>query len=190
MRTVVAVLPSIGDAQHVAHHLEELGVSPKDVSIVAGPDADAHELKLVERARRTNGAAAATGAVRGAIVGLVIGFAMLSVPGVGPFLNGDFTATLAAAVAIVMIAGTLIGLCWNMGLSHEEAPLYEEALREKGTVVAAHIAPEREASAVAMLQAHSARAVHAAEDAWAASGCCGGCHNEHTYPCDSTVTAH
>jgi len=188
MRTVVAVLPSVAEAQHVAHHLEEMGIARKEVSIVPGPEADQHELKRVERAKRTNGQATLSGAVRGAIAGLAIGWVMLSVPGVGPFLDGSFTATLVAACAIVGVAGALMGLCWSMGRSHEEAPLFEEAVREKGAVVAAHITWERENQAIDMLRSHNARAVQAAADAWTASGSTG--HDEHAYPYDSSVTVH
>jgi len=189
MRTVVAVLPSVEDAKHVAHHLEELGVARKDLNIVPGTESDRHELKRVIKAKRTNFAAVRSGAIRGAIGGLVLGGAILAVPGVGPFLDGSFSETLAASIALGAVAISLMTLCANMARSHEEVPLFNEAIREHGAVLAAHVTADREEATVLVMREHNGRSVKAAEDAWKASGWAGQLEN-HPYPCDSTVTAH
>jgi hypothetical protein len=57
MRTVVAVFPSREEAEHVAQHLEALGIPIEEVSI-PGADADRHDKKEGEWSRRNIAAAA------------------------------------------------------------------------------------------------------------------------------------
>ena len=47
---------------------------------------------------------------------------------------------MVVACAIPSLLMSLIVMFWNMGSPHEEAPLYDEAVREKGVVISAHIA--------------------------------------------------
>ncbi len=60
MRTVAAVFPSRAEAEHVAKHLEALGIANEEVSI-AGDDADRHDRKAGEWTRRNIAATAASG---------------------------------------------------------------------------------------------------------------------------------
>jgi hypothetical protein len=163
MRTVIGVLPSVAQAERVVHDFEVLGIAKKEISVVP-PIADPHELKKVERSKRGNAAAAAAGAVRGVILGFVLGGLMLSAPGVKPFLAGGVTATLLAGCAIVGFLMSMMTMVSNMGRSHEEAPLHEEAVHEKGVVVSAHVNRTTERAALDALTKNGARDVHASAD--------------------------
>jgi hypothetical protein len=189
MRTVIGVLPTVAEAKRVVHEFEVLGIAKKEITIVPA-DADKHELKKVERSKRSNGAAAGAGALRGAVLGLLLGGLMLSAPGVAPFLAGSAIATLAAACATVAFLMSVMTMVSNMGQSHEEAPLFAEAVHEKGVVVSAHVRGTTEPGALKALSNNGARDVHAAADVSRVSRWTAKYRNLHPYPCDSQVTAH
>lgn len=189
MRTVIGVVPNVAEANRVVHEFEVLGIAKKEITIVPAI-ADPHELKKVERSKRNNAAAAAAGALRGAVLGLVLGGLMLSAPGVKPFLAGSVTLTLLAGCAIVGFLMSMMTMVSNMGRSHEEAPLYAEAVHEKGVVISAHVNETTESGALKVLENNGARDVHAAADASRLSRWTARYPDVHPYPCDSEVTAH
>jgi hypothetical protein len=179
----------VAEAEHVVHEFEVMGIAKKEISIVPAVP-DQHELKKVERSKRSNAAAAGAGAVRGIVLGLLLGGLMLSAPGVKPFLAGSTILTLVAACAIVGFLMSMMTMVSNMGQSHEEAPLYAEAVHEKGVVVSAHVSEMTEPGALKALEKNGARDVHAAADVSRLSRWTARYRNQHPYPCDSQVTAH
>lgn len=189
MRTVIGVLPSVTDARHVAHEFEVMGIAKSEINVVPAA-ADQHELKKVERSKRSNAAAALSGVRRGAIFGLLLGWLMLATPGVKPFLAGSAGATLAASCAIVAFLMSMMVMLANMGQLHEEAGLFEEAAHEKGVVVCAHVTEAAELGALKVLGESGARDIHAASDVSHLSSWTARFDNPNPYPCDSQVTAH
>jgi hypothetical protein len=73
-----------------------------------------------------------------------------------------------------------------MGISHEEAPLYEEAVRRGAVMVAARIDDRLEEEAVAALKRHGARDLRDEADTWSRSGWSGPAHDPHPYVSDSS----
>ena len=189
MRTVIGVLPSVTEAQHVAHEFEAVGIARGEISVVPAA-ADTEELKKVERSKQTNAAAARTGALRGAILGLLLGGLMLSTPGVTPFVAGSAVATLAVGCVIVASLMSLMVLVSNMGQLHEEAALFEEAVHERGVVVAAHVTENNERVALRVLGDNHARDILTASEVSGLSRWTALYDNPNPYPCDSQVVAH
>lgn len=189
MRTVIGVLPSVSEANRVAHEFEVVGIARSEINVVPAV-ADDHELEKVERSKRSNAAAARAGAFRGALLGLGLGGLMLSMPGVKPFLAGSALATLAMGCVIVASLMSLIVVISNMGQLHEEAALFEEAAHEKGVVIAAHVSERREPAALRILGERHARDVHSADEVTHLSRWTGVYENPNPYPCDSQVSAH
>lgn len=101
MTTGTTVFPSMAEAQKVSQ----------------GTTSNAHELKDVAGAKRSNGAAAVSGAIRGAIGGTVVGGLMLSVPGVTPFFAHSFVITLGVFCAMGTVLMSLMVVVNNMGAS-------------------------------------------------------------------------
>ncbi len=178
MRTVVGVLPSVAEAQNVAHQFERLGIARNEINVVPA-EADRREWKKVERSKRSDAEAAREGALRGAGFGLLLSGLVLALPGVKPYLAGSTILTLCAAAFVGAVLVSIMVMIDNMGQSHEEAALYEEAVREKGVVLAAHVTESRASEILAALSNYGARDVHAETYRYA-----------HQYPCDTTVTAH
>lgn len=209
MRTVVGVFPSRADADHVVHHLYQAGVPSDDIIVADARKADHREWSdrnlaacgglsagwfmawLIPLVAKRNFRGAATfGAAIGGTVGLIAGLFSLAVRPANPILFGSAVLTVIAAVAIGMTFGALIAGMYNLGVTHEEIPLQEEATREHGVVIAAHVDALREAETVKLMTEHGARNLRDEIDAWKASGWAGTYIPDEPYPSDSTVRKH
>ncbi len=188
MKTVVGAFPSMGEAERVARDLEEMGIDKDEISVIAGNEAGAHNEYL--KKPTSTGAAAASSASFGGGVGIVAGLIALAIPGVGPIIAGGALATVLTGLGVGAAAGGLIGAFTNMGISHEEAPLYQEAVRRGGVVVAVHVNDPMEEDALRVMNEHGARDLNAEADAWKASGWTGAYSNPHPYPSDSGIASH
>ena len=187
MRTVAGILPDVAEARYVAHKIELLGIPRNEINVVS--DAmDKHEIRKVERSKRSDAAAARDGAVRGAGFGLLLGGLVLALPGVRPFVLGSAILTLCATALVGAILISVMVMMENMGESHEDAALHDEAVRENGVVLAAHVSEETEEDVLTMLWNNGARRVRTGADVsrvvWASDY-----RYEHPYPCDSAVKA-
>jgi hypothetical protein len=178
----------MGEAERVARDLEEMGIDKDEISIIAGNEAGAHDEYL--KKPTSTGAAAASAASFGGGVGIVAGLIALAIPGVGPIIAGGALATVITGLGVGAAAGGLIGAFTNMGVSHEEAPLYQEAVRRGGVVVAAHVNDPMEQDAIRVMDEHGARDLNAEADAWRAAGWKGSYSNPHPYPSDSGTVTH
>lgn len=209
MRTVVGVFPSRAEADDVVRELYKVGVPSDDVTVADSVSAQGHEwsdrnlaacgglsfgwliswlIPIV--AKRGFSGAASFGAALGAGAGLLVGWTAVSVAGGNPLVGGSIALTVLAAAAIGLAFGAIIAGMYNMGVSHEEVPLQDEALRENGIVVAAHVDVPRAAHAFRVMTDHGGRSLRADIDAWKASGWSGTYIPDEPYPSDSTVRRH
>lgn len=90
---------------------------------------------------------AGVGAALGGGAGLLAGLGMLAIPGLGPLVAAGWLAATAAGVAGGAIAGGAIGALADLGISEEDAPVYNEALR-RGNVMVSVRTPEEHRIAV------------------------------------------
>lgn len=185
MKTVAAVFPALAEAEHVAGHLRNLGIPSQAIHVAAGNERSRHDeyIRRAQAEETKTASAAAAGASIGASAGFVAGLAMLVIPGVGPIIAGGVIATVLTGVGIGAAGGGLIGAFLNMGISHDEAHLYEEAVRRGKVFVAVQVSEEMEPEAILVMAEHGGRDINDEADAWRASGW------KHPYPNDSTVTA-
>jgi uncharacterized membrane protein len=209
MRTVVDVFLSREEADRVAHDLKAVGIPSDDVSIADGAGGDRREwsqrniaactgasygwfiaamIPLV--ADRSRPMATAIGAAIGGVAGAVAGLIALAVRGGVPLLPGSPAVTVLAGLAIGAGFGAAITELYSMGVSHEDVPLDDEAVREHGIVVAAHVDEPREPKALHVMNEHGARNLRDDDDAWVASGWKGEHGIEEPYPSDSSFRSH
>ena len=134
-------------------------------------------------------AVAASDASLGGGVGILAMLIAFAIPCVGPIVALGPMLTVPGAMGIGAAAGGLIGAFHNMGISHEEAPLYEvlyeEAVRRGAVMVAACIDERLEEEAVAALKRHGARDLRDEADTWGHAGWSGPAHDPHPYVSDS-----
>jgi hypothetical protein len=204
MRTVVGVFSNEDEAKHVVDHLIEAGVPSDDVAVADALRAEGHEysernlaacggmapgwfmawlVPLV--AKRTFPAAVAFGAATGGATGFLAGLIALRAGSPASVL-----VTLLAGVAVGAIFGAVIAGTYNMGVTHEEIALKDEAAREQGVVVAAHVDKVTADAAYQLMQEHGARALRADIDVWKATGWTGTVVPDEPYPSDSTIRKH
>jgi hypothetical protein len=192
MKTVTGVFSSVGEAELALRDLERLGIPEDSVNLIAGNDKNRHDeyLKKSREASTSTGTAAASAASFGGGMGIVATLVALAIPGVGPLVAGGAIATVLAGMGVGAVAGGLIGAFKNMGISHEEAPLYEEAIRRGAVIALAKVDERMEPEAVATMGQHGARDIHDVADTWRASGWSGPSSDPHAYVSDSSVVWH
>jgi hypothetical protein len=190
MKTLAAVFASMADAEHVARHLENLGIPSDEVHIVAGivagndPARKNEYLEDAKKGETGTAEATVTGARFGGGIGILASLAALAIPGVGPIIAGGAMATVLTGLGIGAAAGGLLGAFKNLGISHQEAGLYEEAVRRGKVFIAVHVNEEMEAQVSQVMEEHGAQDIHREAESWRAGGW------RHPDPDDSSIKWH
>lgn len=180
VKTVAGVFSSLAQAERAARSLEELGVPSDNIRVIAGNQANRHKqyLARARRASRTTRDAAAFGASMGGAAGIAATLVALTIPGVGPMVASEALATVLAGLAVGAAGGGVIAALINMGIPHEEAPLYEEAVRRGAVILAAEVNTTSENEAIGIMTEHGSRDVREQLSAW-----------PHPHPWDDTFRA-
>ncbi len=172
--------------------LEGIGIPEDALSIVAGNESDRHKeyLEKAKNASESTASAAASGASFGGGMGIVVSLVALAIPGVGPFIAGGAMATVLAGLGIGAASGGLISAFHHMGISHEEAPLYEEAVRRGAIMMIAKVDDAVEPQVADLMRRGGARDLREEADTWRESGWKGPHTDPHPYVSDDTIRAH
>lgn len=147
MTTTVGVYDTHAAAKQAIDELRAFGVSNADISYlytdIDGDVTDSHTSDKVGSGAATG---ATTGAVLGAIAGLVVANGIL--PGLGSLIVAGplasalgFTGAAAmtvAGAATGLAAGGLIGALANLGISDEDAVIYQDFIKGGKVLVVAH----------------------------------------------------
>jgi uncharacterized membrane protein len=100
------------------------------------------------------------GAVVGGLAGLMLGLTELAAPGLGALLAGGWIVTTLLGAGIGAAAGGLIGALAELGLPHEHAEQYEDAVRRGGVVLTVRADPVSVPRVREILAYHHAEDVH------------------------------
>lgn len=186
MKTVAAVFESVERAETLVRQLESLGVVAGDIHIVAGNDPALKKDYLDEAKREEKGTAESsiTGARIGGGIGILATVVALAIPGVGPIIAGGAMATVLAGLGVGAAAGGLMGALRNLGISHDEAHLYEEAVRRGSVFLAVNVDEPLEPEVLRLMNENGAKNIEEEADRWRADGW------THPYPNDSSVKWH
>lgn len=153
MNIVAGTFTSQEKARVALHHLETHGVSPVRMNIIQPNDK-----KGFDREHRPTRAALKTGAVVGAVFGVAIFGILLSVAGANPLVL-RYMALYLSGIAMLTVGGAGISALWNMGVSHDEALLYEEAKQTNAVIAAVEVDDPMEELVVHTFEEYGARAV-------------------------------
>jgi hypothetical protein len=189
MKTVAAAFSSVREAELAAMDLERIGVPRESISVIAGNDAQRHD-EYIAKAKESSvstEAAAASSASFGGGMGIVATLAALAIPGVGPILALGPLMTIVAGLGVGAAAGGLIGALKHMGVSHEDAPFYEEAVRRGAVMVTADVSEPLEEQASGIMRSHGARDLKDEANAWREGGWQDPSANAHPYPLDDSI---
>jgi hypothetical protein len=131
MRIVAGTFRSRDEAQRALDSLQRLGIGSSEVYIIDGSDRAGYD-----REHRSTSNAVIQGALLGAVIGIAAGGALMLLARVHLFVaGGPLAGYIGLILAAALGAGVVSGL-WNIGVSHDEAQLFEEA-RKNGSVIAA-----------------------------------------------------
>jgi hypothetical protein len=192
MHTVTGVFRSLQEAERATHDLMREGISSDSISMLAGNDAAKHD-EYLEKAKEMShsaGAAAASSASIGAGVGLLASLTLIVIPGIGPLIAGGALATLLTGAGVGATFGGVIGALHQMGISGEEAPLYEEAVKRGAVIVAVEVDPGREKDTIQVLHDRGAIDLRNTPDPWKSLEWSGPSIDPHPYPSDSDIRSH
>lgn len=161
MSVMTKLYENYADASRAATEVDALAISGVATSILgnetlrddysAGPYYDrAHDL---DAASDTSGAAtgAGVGAAIGGGAGLLAGLGMLAIPGIGPLVAAGWLAATAVGAAGGAAAGGAVGALVDLGIDHDEAPVYSEAFRRGKVGLTVHFPEEARTSVEAAL---------------------------------------
>jgi hypothetical protein len=188
MKTVAAVFPDLTHAGQACRDLEHIGIPRDSISLIAGNDQGKHDeyLERAKKAATSTEAAAASGAAVTGGLAMLATLATIAIPGVGPIVALGAMGTVLLGLGVGAGAGALIGTFHQMGISHEEAPLYEEAVKRGEIMVVAVVDEQFQDEAVQVLKRNGSRDVRDELDTWAETkDWTGPARDPHPYVSDS-----
>jgi hypothetical protein len=189
MRNIVGVFSDLGAAERALIEVRAAGISKDGVHLIAGNEKSQHDHYMEEAKERskTAGSAAASGASFGGGLGIVASLVALAIPGVGPIVAAGPIATVLTGLGIGAASGGIIGALKNMGMSHEQAPLYEEAVRRGLIIALVQVDEERAPEIERILELHGARDVRDEADTWKESDWSGPKADPHPFIADYSI---
>ncbi len=143
--TIFGIFSERDSAEDAINNLKSKGYNPKDISIVMKDRTEGKELAEDTGTDVVEGAVAGatSGAVLGGLAGLV---ASIALPGLGAFFIGGpiaaalgltgAAASVTSGAATGALAGGILGALTGLGLTEEDAKIYEERINEGGILVA------------------------------------------------------
>jgi hypothetical protein len=188
MTNIVGVFSTLGEAERAVIGLRAQAIPGENIHLIAGNDKNRHDeyLKKAKEEATTTRAAAASGASFGGGIGIVASLVALAIPGVGPIVALGPMATVLTGLGIGAASGGLLGAFKNMGMSHEEAPLYEEAVRRGLILLIAQVEESRTAEISKFMELQGARDVRDEVDTWRAEGWSGPKVDPHPFSWDGS----
>jgi len=138
-KTLVKTFEDAGEAERAVHALHEAGFARDDLGWIARA--------RNERVARVTDAAlegATMGGALGGLAGLLIGFASMTAPGIGPVVvAGPLVSTLAGA-GLGAVAGGIIDALMHVGVSRDEARAHAAKVRSGGAIVTVTVDDDEE----------------------------------------------
>jgi len=175
-KTVIGIFTEREEAEDAINELKTEGYNPKDISIVMKDRRERQELADDTGTDAAAGAlsGASTGAILGGLAGLLASFA---IPGLGAFFIGGpiaaslgltgAAATTVSGAATGALAGGILGVLTGLGLSEDDAKVYESRINE-GAILLAVPAEMDEEDRVGVILEHAGadqiKSVDARED--------------------------
>ena len=139
--TLIGLYDTRDHAQRAVSELVQNGFPREDISLALSDtgktytEPPLHEEEADAQVERPIAQGAEVGAAIGGIGGLVIGLTTLAIPVVGPLAVAGPLAALLAGAGLGAAGGGLLGALVKMGLTHDEASAYTEAIRRGNTLV-------------------------------------------------------
>lgn len=144
-KTLVTTFEDVGTAEAAVHRLHEAGFARDDLGWVArAPNGEevAHGNASAVGAAALEGAG--VGGALGGLAGLLLGFAALAVPGIGPVVVAGPIVSALAGIGVGAAAGGIIDALVHVGVPRAEAKRHADQLVAGGAIVTITVDDEDE----------------------------------------------
>ncbi len=141
-RAVMGLAGTVFQAEAIVAELQRCGFATEDISVLLPDAKESRDLALEPHTKASEGAVAgaSAGGVVGGAMGLLLGFGLLTIPGLGPFLAaGPIMAALSGA-AVGAAAGGMSGGLVGLGIPEIEAKQYAGKLKSGNILLSVHVA--------------------------------------------------
>jgi len=154
MAVITRVYDTFSAADRARSNLQALNQADIDVAMLGDErmhDYYARTDIVVDEA--TSGAAtgAGVGALAGGGAGLLAGLGILAIPGIGPLVAAGWLAAAAVGAAGGAVVGGTIGALTDLGISDEDAPVFDEAIRRGSVALTVRFPESRRTEVIAAL---------------------------------------
>ncbi len=176
MKTIVGIFDEASEAAAVVQELAQAGVSRNHISLMSNRNVDPQQLDDADARKRSTDdgnsvlTGAGIGAVLGGVGGLLVGLAVLPIPGLGPVIAAGPIATTLAGLGIGAAAGGLVGALTGIGVPEEHAHRYAEAVRRGATLVTVEAEDDVASNVTDIMNRHHAVDVDQRAELWRKSG--------------------
>lgn len=139
-KSVFCIATTPGRAESLVQRLQAQGFAASEISVLLPGSSGTNAFSDVKSTKASEGlaAGATAGGVAGGALGLLAGFGVLAIPGIGPFVaGGPFIAALSGA-ALGATTGGIVGGLIGLGIPEIEARRYEEKLKKGHCLISAH----------------------------------------------------
>jgi hypothetical protein len=155
--TLVGVFESRSEAEMALDELRQVGFDEQHLGFVIRGDEAIAGGTIADATLTKDGQGAVKGMVAGGVAGGLLGAAaMLVVPGVGPLLAMGVLASVLGFGAAGVATGGILGAMVGLGISEEEARVYEREFNAGRAIVTVH-AGQRAQEARDILGRHRAQ---------------------------------
>jgi len=157
---ITAVFESPSDATLAINRLHEAGFAHSEINVLTS-DKVGREGFGIEKGNKAAEGAAIGGGVGGAVVAIIAGLTAVGAiasGGLGLLASGPIIAALAGAGAGAAAGGLLGGLV-GMGIPEHQAKLYEDRLKNGGTLVGVKAEGERAKRATEIFELYQPNSV-------------------------------
>jgi hypothetical protein len=154
--TLVGIFQSRYEAELALDELRQAGFDNKDLGFAIRGDDSGSAGMITDSLLTKDGHGAAKGMLAGGIAGSLVGAAaVLVLPGIGPILSMGVLASALGFGAAGVATGGIIGAMSGLGISEDEARVYEKEFHAGRAIVVVH-ARGRGSEAFGILGKHGA----------------------------------
>lgn len=155
-KTLVTTFADVRTAEQVVHRLHDAGFARDDLGWVArAPNGEAIAHGQASRAGGSAIEGAEVGGALGGLAGLLLGFAALVVPGIGPVVVAGPILSALAGLGVGAAAGSIIDALVHVGVPRRGAKRYAQHLHAGAAIVTVTVDDDEEQRAIAILRGES-----------------------------------
>lgn len=137
---VLAISPSLSQAEVIVTDLKAQGIPERDISVLFPDQSGTRDFAHEAHTKAPEGATAGvlSGGAVGGVLGLLAGIGALAIPGVGPLIAAGPILAALSGLAVGATVGGVAGALVGLGIPEVEAKVYEGKVKNGNILIAVH----------------------------------------------------